>query len=263
MAVARTQGLAESARGIDRAIGMLQLVERVVRIAPRDHHRVVGFKVRDGLVEVDLVKVVAVEVGNTEFLSWEDHRRAIDRAVNGVADEGLPGILIVVFVVRDSVEQDKALTVGRAPQVEHVAVVISRGGRLAREDDVFVKNIEVAIRAISDGAAVERLGHEDKAPLVAAGYVDDVFPRLRRDALSEVAAQAVDPARIEGVTRGRIAVGWRAVAIGAGRPALAQPVRRILREILPDTLGDAIESPVPSRGVVVEPIGFTRPVVVV
>ena len=218
---------------------------------------------RNRLVEVDLVEVVAVEVGYAELLAREDHGRTVDRAVNGIADKSLPRILVVVLVVRDGVEQDQALPVGRTTQVEHVAVVVGRGGRLPGEDNVLVEDVEVTVRAVSDSPAVQRLGHEDEAPLVASRHVDDVFPRLRRQALAEVAAQSVDAARIQSVARRCVAIGRCAVAIGSGRPALPKPVGRIFREIPPDTLRDAVESSVRSRGVVVEPIGLTRPVVVV
>ena len=71
---------------------------------------------------------------------------------------------------------------------------MSRGGgrRLPGEDDVFVQDFNVAVGAIGDGSTVEGFGHEDKAPFMGAGNVNDIFPELRWHPLPEIGPETID-----------------------------------------------------------------------
>jgi hypothetical protein len=125
-----------------------------------------------------------------------------------------------------------------------------RPGAGQLEDDLFVQHVEVAVRTIGDGTAVERLGHEHEGPFACAGPIDDVLPRPRRQPLTEVGAQAIDAfARL---------LTSRCACRTAG---FRQPVEHVFREVFPDIAGHrTVRTP---QAVIIEHIVFVHVAAVV
>ena len=82
--------------------------------------------------------------------------------------------------IRDRVQQDDPIAVERAAFLQRDLQGRGFADFLLREaeDHVFVENVEVAVRALADEAAVERLGHEQEVPFHGARTVDQVLPEL-------------------------------------------------------------------------------------
>ena len=170
--------------------------------------------------------------------------------------------------MRCAIKQHQTLTIGAASPVEYSAVVARLCCGLEWKNDVLVQNIEVPIRPISHRAAVEGFRHKDKIPLMAARDIDNVFPALRRQSLTEIRAQRVDALTIEETTNGRITISRR--TIHARMPCLSKPIRNVSGKVAPDVARDVIPytiqsevDAVPDGRAVIENITFVIEVVVV
>ena len=217
---------------------------RVGGILP-DVHLVPGLEVRNVFAEIllELVEpfplvggVVGVKAGDGVFLAVEDHGDAVDGGDHGVAGGG--GLRVAErnrLVVAGEIEEDEAVAVGGAALFEGGG---ERGGGAnlvlgEAEDHVFVEDVELAVGAVADLAAVERFGHEQEVPLERARAVDEVLPELVGEALRVVAAEAVDA----------VVVGEDAVGVADARMVHAvvagflEPVFGIGGHVFPEQLG--------------------------
>ena len=99
-------------------------------------------------------------------------------------------------------------------------------------------------------AAIKRFAHEHEIPFARADFVDEIFPRLRRQTLTEVRAQTINA--LAALVRGR--------AVGVA--GLVEPVEHVVGKISPDVLRDRVEVTIAAAGTVfaadaaVEPIAF-------
>ena len=153
-----------------------------------------------------------------------------------------------MLVVRRVVEQHETLTVSRAPRFKNAAVICGTRRALQRENNVLVQNIEVPVGAIRHRAAVERLAHEHKIPFAAADFVDDVFPALRRQTLTEIRAQTVN-ALVSLIRR-------RAVRA----TGFVEPIKQAVGKITPDVLRNLVEMAVTCASAVFIANGVIKPI---
>src|ERR1700726_269312 len=97
---------------------------------------------------------------------------------------------------------------------------------------------------VSDGATVDRLSHENGVPFPGPGHVDNVFPTLRGQPLTENCPQPLDAQALQGRSGSIVAGSCRAVsneiAIAVNVPGLAQPVGYILRKVFPYVARDVV-----------------------
>src|SRR5882724_6862615 len=98
-------------------------------------------------------------------------------------------------------------------------------------DDALVEYVEVSCRTIGYGTAVQALGHEYEVPFPRTNAIDEIFPALRRQPLSEIGSQAINSgARIERCSPGIIRIA-----------CLREPELKIVAKVAPHVLRNRIK----------------------